>query len=245
MDNILFLIAARGGSKGVPRKNIRRIGGIPLVAYKIITAQKCAHEGRIIVSTDDLEIAEISKLYNAEVPFVRPDYLASDIASSIDVVLHTIDWVEKNDSKIYKYLCLLEPSSPFATPIDLKKAIDLIIEKKADTVLSVREVDVAKCFINKLDNKGRMSKFYRSMANLSSIRRQDQKAEYTMNGCFYLARIEYLKLYRTFQAIKSYPYIMSNEQSIEIDSMTNLMFAEYCVEKNIIDISPWKNLVID
>ena len=88
--NILFVITARGGSKGVPGKNIREIAGLPLIAYKIIAAQKCDFNGRIIVSTDDDNIARIAKEYGAEVPFMRPDYLASDTANSMDVVEHAL-----------------------------------------------------------------------------------------------------------------------------------------------------------
>ena len=94
---IFFVIAARGGSQGIPRKNIIQLGKYPLIAYKIIAAQKCKYEKRIIVSTDDEEIADVARKYGAEVPFMRPAKLASNTASSISVVDHAVEWIREND----------------------------------------------------------------------------------------------------------------------------------------------------
>ena len=93
---VLFIITARGGSKGVPRKNIVDMGGLPLIAYKIISAKNSRFDKRIIVSTEDDEIAEIARRYGAEVPFKRPEELAADNADSMDVVYHAMKWIEKN-----------------------------------------------------------------------------------------------------------------------------------------------------
>ncbi len=239
MNEVLYLITARGGSKGVPRKNIKEIGGLPLIAYKIRAAQRCKHKGRLIVSTEDQEIADIAKSYGAEVPFMRPEYLSSDTASSIDVILHALDWIDKNDAVKYKYLCLLEPSSPFARPEDLTNAIDLIIEKKALTCLGMKKADVATCFVKSLDDEGKLSHFYESIMNLKNVRRQDQKEEYTMNGCLYISDIEYFKENRILHSLNSVPYIMDDIYSIEIDSILNYEFAKFCVDKGYLDISPW------
>ncbi len=239
MSRILYLITARGGSKGVPRKNIREINGLPLIAYKIIAAKKCKYEGRIIVSTDDEEIAEIAKKYGAEVPFMRPDYLASDTASSMDVVLHAIEWLKKNDPEKYDYICLLEPSSPFTKTSDLNKALDLITENKVDVVLGMKEVEVAKCFIWPLDEKGKLSYFYKAIKQLSGIRRQDQKPEYTMNGCLYIVQTDYFLKEKLFHSENALPYIMPSEQSVEIDSMNDFYYAKFCAENGLIDLSEW------
>lgn len=239
--NVLFLITARGGSKGVPRKNIREIGGLPLIAYKIIAAKKCGYSGRIIVSTDDDEIANVAKEYGADVPFLRPDYLASDTASSMDVVEHAISWLDENDKRAYDYICLLEPSSPFATPQDLHDAIQRIIENNADTLLGMKEVEVSKKFIWELDDKGGLSHFYEAIYRDEKVRRQDQKPEYTMNGCMYIAKMDYFRTNRIFHSVNSLPYIMPVERSIEIDDIIQFEFAKYCVENGIIDISKWVN----
>lgn len=237
---VLFLITARGGSKGVPRKNIRKLGSLPLIAYKIRAAQKVNIEKRIIVSTDDMEIAEISKQYGAEVPFMRPAELASDEASSMDVVYHAVQWIEKNDSDAYDYICLLEPSSPFTTAEDLENALQLIIDKRADTLLGMEEAEVTSNFIHPLDAHGGLSLFYYEIENLKSVRRQEQRKEYTMNGGMYIARWDYFNKHRLFHSENSIPYIMPQNQSIEIDTMDDYNYACFLIEKGIIDENMWK-----
>lgn len=237
---ILYIITARGGSKGVPRKNIREIAGLPLIAYKIITAKKCRFDNRIILSTDDKEIAEIGKMYGADVPFMRPDYLASDSASSMDVVEHTMNWVEENDEQKYDYVCMLEPSSPFMSYLDLDKALEKMIKNDADTLLGMKEVDVNTVFIHSFDENGKLSKFYDAIIGMNSVRRQDQVKEYTMNGCIYIAKWDYFKKNKLFHSVNSIPYIMSEKVSIEIDSELNYEVAKFYAESNMIDLELWK-----
>lgn len=237
---VLFIITARGGSKGVPRKNIRKVGSLPLIAYKIIAAKKCSADKRIIVSTDDEEIAAVSIEYGAEVPFMRPDYLATDTAGSMDVVEHAMQWVNEHDQEKYDYICLLEPSSPFASCKDLDDALDLIEKSKADTLLGMKEVEVNKVFIHSLDCNGRLSNLYYAMKNLQSVRRQDQVKEYTMNGCMYIAKWSYFEAHKSFYSENSVPYIMPDESSIEIDSMHNYRMACLMVENSMIDLSLWE-----
>lgn len=236
---VLFIITARGGSKGVPRKNIKMLGRLPLIAYKIIAAQKCRYDSRIIVSTDDEEIAEVSKKYGAEVPFMRPNELATDSASSMDVILHAMNWISENSKEKFDYVCLLEPSSPFASYKDLDGALQLIEESNADTLLGMKEVDVTKGFIHSLDKNGKLSEFYYAIKDLKSIRRQDQKKEYTMNGCMYIAKWDYFMRNKMFHSENSEPYIMSEESSIEIDTMLDYEVACQVVEKGLIDMSLW------
>lgn len=236
---VLYVITARGGSKGVPHKNIVDIDGMPLMAYKIIAAQRTNHDKRIIVSTDDYDIANVARKYGAEVPFMRPDYLASDTASSMDVIDHAIRWVEENDTSKYDYVCMLEPSSPFMTYRQMDNAFELMQSTNADTMLGMKEVEVARVFINTLDDNGHLSLHYDSIKNMKSVRRQDQIPEYTMNGCIYAAKWDYFKENHLFHSVNSIPFIMPAEQSIEIDSILDLEFARYVVEKGIIDTSMW------
>ena len=228
-----------GGSKGVPRKNIIEVGNLPLIAYKIISTKKCKYDNRLIVSTDDVEIADVARQYGAEVPFMRPDYLASDTASSMDVVNHAREWIEANDSYKYEYICLLEPSSPFLTGEDLNNALDLLISKRADTLLGMKEVEVSRKFIHPLDSDGGLAYFYDEIKNMDNVRRQDQQPEYTMNGCIYIAKWDYFKQNHLFHSRNSVPYIMPPEKSIEIDSIIDLEFARFLVKKNIIDVTEW------
>lgn len=236
---VLFVITARGGSKGLPGKNIKTLGGIPLIAYKIIAAQKCQYDSRIIVSTDDKEIADISCRFGAEVPFIRPEYLAVDSASSADVVYHAMSWINENDKEKYDYVCLLEPSSPFASYQDLNKSITLIEESGADTLLGMKEAEITTNFIHSLDEKGGLSNFYYVVKDLKSIRRQDQKKEYTMNGCMYIARWDYFIKNKLFHSENSIPYIMPTEASVEIDTMLDYELANIIIEKGLIDIDLW------
>ncbi|MDD6628171.1 MAG: acylneuraminate cytidylyltransferase family protein [Lachnospiraceae bacterium] len=238
---VLFVITARGGSKGVPRKNIRMVGKFPLIAYKIIAAKKCRYESRVIVSTDDEEIAKISKDYGAEVPFMRPKELADDSASSMDVVMHAMNWISENDTESYDYICLLEPSSPFASYKDLNNALELLEKTGADTLLGMKEVEVSTRFIHTLDENGGLSEFYRAIKDQTSVRRQDQKKEYTMNGCMYIAKWDYFMKNKLFHSEKSIPYIMPEEKSIEIDTMLNYEMACNLVEKGMIDVSLWSD----
>lgn len=237
--NVLFVVTARGGSKGVPRKNLRMVGKFPLVAYKIIAAKKCGVNKRIIVSTDDKEIADVSRKYGAEVPFMRPDYLATDSASSMDVVEHAMQWVKHNDGVKYDYVCMLEPSSPFASYIDLNNAFELLRKSDADTLLGMKEVGVNKIFIHSLDDSNKLSHFYYAIKDLNSVRRQDQKKEYTMNGCMYIAKWDYFEKYKLFHSKNSIPYFMTDESSIEIDTLYDYRIACYIAENSMIDLRLW------
>ncbi len=237
---VLFVVTARGGSKGVPRKNIRMIGSLPLIAYKIIAAKKCNVDKRIIVSTDDDEIAAIGIEYGAEVPFMRPDFLATDSADSMDVVEHAMQWIIENDTEKYDYVCLLEPSSPFASYKDFDNAFELIEKSKADTLLGMKEVETNKIFIHSFDSDNKLSHFYHAIKDLKSARRQDMKKEYTMNGSMYIAKWDYFKENKLFHSENSVPYIMQEESSIEIDSMYDYNMACYIVENSLIDLSLWQ-----
>ena len=236
---ILFIVSARGGSRGVPHKNIVVVGALPLIAYKIIAAKKCRYEHRIIVSTDDEDIAEVAKKYGGEVPFMRPKELATATASSMVVVAHAMDWIEDNDDKSYDYVCLLEPSSPFLSYLDIDAAIAEMERARADTLLGVKEVEVSRNFIFPLDAQGKLSLLYHSIREMNSVRRQDQPKEYTPNGCIYLAKWKYFKAQKLFHSENSLAYIMPDEQSVEIDTPLDLIYARAIVASGKLDLSMW------
>mgnify|MGYP000851660402 FL=1 len=238
---ILFLIVARQGSKGVPNKNIRELCGIPLFAFKAISALKSDYCSRLIMSTDSEVIGNLAKKYNVEVPFIRPDYLATDTASSIDVVLHAMDWIEVHDNQRYDALALLEPSSPFLTYFDINNAVRLYEEKHAISILGVKETEVSTSFIAEIGEDLSMKKHYEKVLALSKLRRQDFNKEYTMNGAIYLCDWEYLKKKKSFHSEKTYAYIMPSERSIEIDNIQDYNYASYLITSNIIDIRFWNS----
>ena len=239
---VLDLIVARGGSKGIPGKNLREISGISLVGFKAIAAQKSRYCSRLIISTDSGEIQRNALQYGVEVPFTRPNELATDTAKTEDVIIHAIEYIEKQEKQTYDALMLLEPSAPFARAIDLDRAVELMKEKNASLVVGVREVTVASVFLGPMDSEGRITAIIDKMAHLEGLCRQDVPQEVTMNGGLYLLNWEYLKRFRHRyrDRLSSYGLIMPWEYSIEIDEPMDLTYSEFLVEKGYIDLSYWR-----
>ncbi len=137
---VLCLINARGGSKGVPGKNIKKLGGIPLIAHSIRAAQKSRYLTRIIISTDAQDIADIAKEYGADVPFLRPPELASDTAKQIDAIIHAIQFAEKEEGQDYDYTCILQPTCPFRSTEDIDGTLDLLFKTGCDSAITITDV---------------------------------------------------------------------------------------------------------
>ncbi len=154
---VLFLITARGGSKGVPGKNIREIGGISLVGFKALSARKSRYCSRLIISTDSREIQENAKKYGVEVPFTRPLELATDTAKSAEVVAHAMQWIEDEGRETYDAVLLLEPASPFACPAEYDAAVEMLMEKHANAVVGVRSLKVGSTVMGPMDSENRLT----------------------------------------------------------------------------------------
>lgn len=125
-QSVYAIIPARGGSKGVPKKNIKDLGGFPLIAYSIVAAKLSKHIDRIIVSTDNEEISEIAKKFGAEVPFIRPAKISGDKSTDIEFVLHALEWFQKNEKNVPNHIVHLRPTTPLRRPKDIDKAIQKI-----------------------------------------------------------------------------------------------------------------------
>lgn len=231
---ILGLIPARGGSKGFPRKNIGQLLGKPLIAWVIEGALASKYLDRLIVSTDDDEIVEISKKYGAEVPFMRPKELATDEAIRIDVVSHTINWIQKNN-KFYDLLMLLQPTSPLRTSEDIDRAIELLFSKKAKAVVSVCEAEHHPYWSNTLPKNGCMENFIKP--EIMSKNRQQLPLFYRLNGAIYLAYCDYIENQRSFFGKETFAYIMPQGKSIDIDNEVDFKLAEILMKKYIPDIA--------
>ena len=228
---ILGLIPARGGSKGLPRKNIKPLLGKPLIAWTIEQSLASKYLDRVVVSTDDKEVAEISKKYGAEVPFMRPKELAEDNAKGIDVVLHTIDWLEENDQrKQYDLLMLLQPTSPLRKSEDIDKVIELLFLKKAKEIVSVCEVDHHPLWANTLPENGCMKNFIRK--EIMNKNRQELPVYYRLNGAIYLAYCDYIREQKSFLGSETFAYIMPKERSIDIDDDIDFRLAKILLDKN-------------
>ena len=183
-NNILGIVTARGGSKGIPGKNIKFLGDKPLIAYTIEVAKKSSLVNHLIVSTDDEEIARVCKEWGANVPFIRPKELALDGTPHLPVLQHAIDFYEKNNSLIVDYVVVLQPTSPFRTVEDLDGTIQKLIDTKADSAVSLCEIPTGfhPVKIKKLD--GDFVKPY-SIPEEEGIRRQDLPVAYKRSGAVY------------------------------------------------------------
>jgi CMP-N-acetylneuraminic acid synthetase len=138
--NIVGIIPARGGSKGVPKKNIKEIGGFPMIAYSVIAGQLAGKIDRCIVSTDSQEIADIAKNYGADVPFLRPSEFATDSSTDIEYIKHAIDWFDENEGYVPEYWVLLRPTTPLREPKVINEAItEMIAHPEATSLVSIHE----------------------------------------------------------------------------------------------------------
>ena len=238
----LFLITARGGSKGIPGKNLREIAGIPLVGYKAISALRSQYCARLIISTDSPQIQQVARSYGAEVLFTRPHHLATDTASSAEVLWHAMQFIDKETTDRYDAVMLLEPSTPLTRPFDYDRAVEMMIEHDANLVVGMRETEVNSVFVGELDPQDRITQIIDQLQQRREMRRQDMPREYTMNGALYLLKWDYFKEHRSIyqDRAKSFGYLMDPYYSIEIDKLIDLQWVEFLVDRGYVDLSYWR-----
>lgn len=225
---ILGLIPARGGSKGLLRKNILPLAGKPLISWTIEAAKENKYIDKVFVSTEDAEIAQVSKTYGADVSYLRPKELAIDTAKTIDVVLHTLDEFSRRGEK-YDIVALLQPTSPLRTNCHIDFAIEKLFDEKIKSVISVSEVDHHPYWCNKLQKNGCMDDFINK--NFLNLRRQDLPKYYRLNGAIYVAYSEFLYESKSFFGHNTYSHIMPKEQSIDVDNEVDFLMAELLMNK--------------
>lgn len=224
---ILALIPARGGSKGLPHKNILPLLGKPLIAWTIEQGLASRYVDRLIVSTDDLEIADLSRKAGAEVPFIRPAPLASDTASSLDVIDHAFSEVQNNPDT-YDYLLLLEPTSPLRDPSDIDTCVERLIgHPVAKSIVSVAALESAHPDFNMvIDPETQCLRKTRPVDFTGSVRRQNLTAIFFFEGTIYLSDVSTLLKERTFYHDRTLGYIVPRWKSLEIDEFPDLICAE-------------------
>ncbi|NQT95558.1 MAG: acylneuraminate cytidylyltransferase family protein [Candidatus Omnitrophica bacterium] len=220
---ILAIIPARGGSKGIPHKNIKKIAGKPLIFWTIEEAKRCASLDKIIVSTDDNKIADISRGYGIEVPFLRPKALSRDSSSSVDLVLHAIRYFESKGDK-FDIFVLLQPTSPLRMHYDIGGALETLFRKKASGVVSLSEVKSHVLLSNKLPKNGCMKDF--PPAHTGYKPRQNLPKVYGPNGAIYLGFVGYIKKHKKFYGSKTFAYLMDRGRSVDIDDILDFKLAE-------------------
>ena len=225
-EKILAIIPARGGSKRVPKKNIKSTNGKPLIYYSINSALQSQYIDKVIVSTDDEEIKEISIHFGAEI-VERPSNLAEDESTTIDVVFHVLDMLKENSYEP-TIIILIQPTSPLRDIEDIDKAIELFLKSKCDTLMSVRETKHPPFWCFKLE-EGLLKTIF-DIKYLSIIS-QDLEKAYQLNGSIYIARPKVLKRNKSFYSENTIPYIMPFEKSIDIDDEFDFMIAEFLMQK--------------
>lgn len=207
---LLAIIPARGGSKGVPKKNIRNFKGKPLIAWTIKAAQESSLIKDVILSSDDPEIIKTAKHFNCKVPFVRDIELASDETSSYEVVLDAIERVPNFD-----WIVLLQPTSPLRTAKHIDDAIKLCLQEERMSCASVTQVSQNPLWMYKM---GKRKKLEPVISGVTPKRRQDLPNFYRLNGAIYIANINWLKDNGTFVNEQTVGYVMDAKSSLDIDS---------------------------
>ena len=220
------MVPARGGSKGVPRKNVREVGGRPLIAWTLDAARTAsATLYRTVVSTDDPAIAEVARAHGGDVPFLRPTDLAGDRVPMVPVLRHAVDTVEAQEGRAVDWVCLLQPTAPFRTPRDIAAAVDLARAGGCDSVISVVQVfDVHPVLMKRIEG-GRLEPF--CVPEPEGTRRQDyDPPAYMRNGALYLTRRDVLVERGSIWGDVIRPYVMPEERSVGVDTELQLRLVD-------------------
>lgn len=227
---ILVIIPARGGSKGIPHKNIKPLNGKPLIHYTIDVARQILSDEDICVSTDDPEIIRCVEEYGLKVPFVRPAELATDQAGTYEVLLHALDFYEKQGKK-YDVVLLLQNTSPFRTAQHVKEALELY-HPDLDMVVSVKETSTNpyyNCFEE--DKNGYLNK---TLDSSNFTRRQDAPVTYEYNGAIYVINANQMKKMPLGKFTRRVKYVMDDLHSVDLDNMIDWKFAEFIIKEDLL-----------
>ena len=227
---ILGTICARGGSKGIKNKNIRKLAGKPLIAYTIEYFKKWGKTDRIVCSTDSKKIAEVAKKYGAEIPYMRPAELASDNASKLHVLQHLIDYYEKQDNIKYDIIVDLDPTAPLRKKKFLKEAFKKFIDSDAYNLYSVCRARKNPYFnMVEVDEKG-----YAHLCKQSNVVcRQDATAVFEMNASIYIYKHDFLLQTNTIHSNKTIIYEMPEITSIDINTELDFLIVEFLIKNEV------------
>jgi CMP-N,N'-diacetyllegionaminic acid synthase len=210
-SKVLAVIIARGGSKSLPRKNILSAGGRPLIAWTIEASLKSKSIDHVVLSSDDNEIIRVAKDWGCPETFCRPSYLADDTASSIDVVLHTLDQISGFD-----YVILLQPTSPLRSAVDIDMAFTHLLSNDAPCCVSICEVDQSPYWMYSVNSDNKIQAILPQ--SVSPSRRQDLPKTYVLNGAIYIAKIDWLQKNKSFITEDTIGFAMAKQNSLDIDT---------------------------
>ncbi|OME87131.1 acylneuraminate cytidylyltransferase [Paenibacillus sp. FSL A5-0031] len=222
----LAIIPARGGSKGVPRKNIREIAGKPLIAWTIEEAKKSKYIDRLVLSSEDSEIMEIARIHGCDVPFVRPAHLAQDETSSMDMVFHVL-----NELPDYDYVVLLQPTSPLRSIEDIDGCIDVMLGLDAPSCVSMTEPEKSPYWMYTLQENHRLQPLIPEEPTAS--RRQDLRKAYALNGAVYAASVDLLVEAKSFVTNDTVAYIMPKNRSYDIDTEEDFLICDLLMKNKL------------
>lgn len=240
MEDILWLIPARSGSKSIKDKNIKLLNSKPLIDYRIQTALSLSKKNHVWVSTDSQLYADIAIKSGATIPFFRPAFLSTDNASSMDVVLHAMDYAETNRLK-FDLICLLEPTSPFVYLEDIVKAYNILKQDlSADSIVAVKETRPNTFFIQ--DDNKYLDELAERLEKRIKLGRQEFKRQVTPSGGFYMSRWASFIRNKSFYTKKTLGYLVPEECSLEIDELLDWKWAEFLISEEIVDISKIMNV---
>lgn len=221
----LYLIPARGGSKGILHKNIKLLNGKPLIYYSIEVARELADDADICLSTDDPQIKAVAEGLGLNVPFLRPDYLASDTAGTSDVIVHALDFYAKQ-GKEYDVVVLLQPTSPLRTVQNVKDCLALYTDEY-DMVTTVKESSVSAVLC-----KENLQGYLEQVIGGNNVRRQDAEKLYEYNGAVYVINAKAVKEKGLGGFTKIKKCVMSEESSVDIDTMLDWKFVEALLKED-------------
>ena len=226
---VLAIIPARGGSKGLPGKNIRLLNDIPLVAWPIKTALNSKYIDRVIVTTDESEIAQIALEYGAEVPFMRPAEFAKDSSPSSEAIIHAIHFCTKTDGE-YDYIVLLEPTSPLTETTDVDKALELLVAGEGLAIVGVSKVESTHPVYCATIGMGSFLKPFNRESFAKPIRRQDVDELYFFEGSLYISDTQKYLDTETFYHEFTLPYIVPAWKALEIDTLLDFFKIEAVIK---------------
>ncbi len=214
---VLAVIAARGGSKRLRRKNVLEAGGKPMVAWSIEAGQGSRYIDRLILSTDDDEIMDIARRRDCEVPYRRPDGLAGDSAGIEDTLIHALDTIGDD----FDYLVLLQATSPLRTAADIDACLEFCAEAGAPAAITVSEPGKSPYWMFRLDGGGKML----PLIDGEDVPRQDPPSAYVINGAVFVARVPWFRKHTTFFTPETLAHVMPPERSVDVDSEIDLLTA--------------------
>lgn len=223
--SVIAVIPARGGSKGLPGKNIREIAGKPLIAWTIEAAGKSKHIDRLILSSEDHEIISMAGDWGCEAPFVRPPELAQDDTPGVAPLLHALESIPEK----YDYAILLQPTAPLRLAEDIDACLETCLELKAPVCVSVTVADKSPYWMYKLDKVRRLVPVMGE--GYCSLRRQELPETYVLNGAAYVVQTGWLFRQRTFLAPETVAYVMPPERSLDVDTELDLEICGFLLSR--------------